>query len=507
MQNTEEQIRPVTKAHKLVRSASKGTLSSYENIKHTELSAKVKEITNKPETVREFKKNIDQCIFSTKLCHIVLRNLSSSKPNSQTNLLGGVAKKLGSPKKSIVSNQNFMNKIPSQKKIETAKEIHKEKLNEKQPPEIIKIEIHKEETHKDQNYKKDGFLKEKHKEEKLPPNAKMLANHKRHKSEQNIKQPSKLQNDGNSKGKGTGSRLTSRRCSNTGADPVIILDMIETNSEMITATGTHENEGSTDHNLTKEQIIENNKGYVKKHHEIPPTSLDNYKFVKLIGKGAFGKVTLGIHKLTGKYVAIKTIEKSQMKDDFSRKKVFREVYILKKIRHGNVIRLLEVFESQKHLLIVMEHAGGGDLLQYIKKKKRLTEDEAKNIFREIVYGLGHIHSRSVLHRDIKLDNMLLDSDKHVKICDFGVSKIMNKGTGTIKEQCGTPAYIAPEIISEEGYSGFYADYWSLGVLLYAMLTGTVPFKAGNMKDLHSMIQKCEYTIPEYLTKGILMRKL
>ena len=121
--------------------------------------------------------------------------------------------------------------------------------------------------------------------------------------------------------------------------------------------------------------------YIKKNNEIPPTTLDYYKFVKLIGKGAFGKVTLGIHKLTGKYVAIKTIEKSYMKDEFSRKKVFQEVYILKKIKHSNIIRLLEVFESPKHLLMVMEYAGGGDLLQFVKKRGRLAEDQARNIFK------------------------------------------------------------------------------------------------------------------------------
>ena len=120
---------------------------------------------------------------------------------------------------------------------------------------------------------------------------------------------------------------------------------------------------------------------MKKHKEIPPTTLDYYKFVKLIGKGAFGKVTLGIHKLTGKHVAIKTIDKAYMKDEFSRKKVFQEVYILKKARHSNIIRLLEVFESPKHFLMVMEYAKGGDLLQYVKKRRRLEEDNARHIFK------------------------------------------------------------------------------------------------------------------------------
>ncbi len=228
--------------------------------------------------------------------------------------------------------------------------------------------------------------------------------------------------------------------------------------------------------------------------------MDYYKFVKLIGKGAFGKVTLGINKLTGKQVAIKTIDKSYMKDDFSRKKVFQEVYILKKTRHANVIRLLEVFEGPKHLFIVMEFAPGGDLLKYVKKKGRLSETEARRLMRQIVFGLGHIHSRGVLHRDIKLDNILLDADGSVKICDFGVSKIINKGE-IIKEQCGTPAYIAPEVISNEGYEGFYIDHWSLGVLLYAMLCGTIPFKAQNMRDLLKVIKSTPVTFPVALSDG------
>ena len=138
-------------------------------------------------------------------------------------------------------------------------------------------------------------------------------------------------------------------------------------------------------------------------------------------------MTLGIHKLTGKHVAIKAIDKNYMKDDFSKKKVFQEVFILKKIRHSNIIRLLEVFESPKHFLMVMEYAGGGDLLQYVKQRKRLEETEAKYMFKQIVYGLGHCHCRSVLHRDIKLDNILMDVEGSIKICDFGVSRLINKG--------------------------------------------------------------------------------
>ena len=148
--------------------------------------------------------------------------------------------------------------------------------------------------------------------------------------------------------------------------------------------------------------------------------------MKLIGQGAFGKVTLGVHKLTGKYVAIKTIAKKDMQNEFSRKKVFQEVYILKKIRHSNIIRLLEVFESSKHLLMVMEYADKGDLL-HSNLVGNMTEAQGKYIFKQIVCGLAHCHCRSVLHRDIKLDNILLDGETGVKICDFGVSKMIAKG--------------------------------------------------------------------------------
>lgn len=160
----------------------------------------------------------------------------------------------------------------------------------------------------------------------------------------------------------------------------------------------------------------------------------------------------------------------------------QEVVILKKTRHRNIVRLYEFFETQKHLLFVMELCSGGDLLNYVRKRRRLKEDVAKYVFKQIIEGLGYCHSKQILHRDIKLDNILLDSEGEVKICDFGVSKIVKKGE-KMTEQCGTPAYIAPEILRDKGYEGFSVDIWSAGVVLYAMLYGTVPFKANNMSEL------------------------
>jgi carbon catabolite-derepressing protein kinase len=153
------------------------------------------------------------------------------------------------------------------------------------------------------------------------------------------------------------------------------------------------------------------------------------------------------------------------------------------------------------MLFVMEMCAGGDLLNYVRKRRRLKEDAARHIFRQIVEGLGHIHSRSIVHRDIKLDNILLDGRGNMKIADFGVSKVVVKGE-TMHEQCGTPAYIAPEILLDKGYDGFGVDLWSAGVVLFAMLYGSVPFKANNMTDLHQLIIKGKYTLKDDISEGI-----
>ena len=248
------------------------------------------------------------------------------------------------------------------------------------------------------------------------------------------------------------------------------------------------------------RLIKRNIEHFKTNSEPPKTTTEYYALLKLIGKGAFGKVVLGIHKLTGKYVAIKEIEKKYIQDEFSQHKVFQEIYILKKIRHAHVIRLLEVFEDSSKIFIVMENASGGDLLKYVRNHGMIPENKAREFFRQIVYGLGHIHARSVLHRDVKLDNILLDLEGNVKICDFGISKMISKHD-FIKEQCGTPAYIAPEIISNKGYGGFYADYWSLGVLLYAMLTVDVPFKANSLEQLLAVILQKKITFPSTISNN------
>lgn len=144
----------------------------------------------------------------------------------------------------------------------------------------------------------------------------------------------------------------------------------------------------------------------------------------------------------------------------------------------------------------MELCSGGDLLNYVRKRRKLKEDIAKYIFKQIVEGLYYCHAKRIVHRDIKLDNLLLDEDGSVKLCDFGVSKHLKDHNEVMTEQCGTPAYIAPEILKDKGYKGFGVDIWSLGVCLYAMLYGTVPFKANNMSELHQLILKAKYSLKD-----------
>jgi serine/threonine protein kinase len=230
------------------------------------------------------------------------------------------------------------------------------------------------------------------------------------------------------------------------------------------------------------------------------TSLEFYKLGKPLGKGAFGKVYLGVHKLTGLKVAIKTIEKTFMQDERTRKKVFQEVYIMNKVHDKNVIRLLELFESPKHLMIVLEYAGGGDLLQLLRTRGKLHESEARPIFKQVIDAVQACHREDIIHRDIKLDNILLNEELTlIKLCDFGVSRVAKRGS-KLTEQCGTPAYLAPEIIVNEGYEPFFVDVWSMGILLYALMSATVPFKAKTVPELHKIILRGKYEFPEYFSE-------
>lgn len=172
-------------------------------------------------------------------------------------------------------------------------------------------------------------------------------------------------------------------------------------------------------------------------------------------------------------------------------KIMYETNVLKNLRHKNIIQFFESFESKDYILIIMEYISCGDLLSYVRRRTRIPETIAKFIFKQIIEGIQYIHSKNIIHRDIKLDNILIDLNNTIKICDFGVSKQIRTGE-IISDQCGTPAYIAPEILRNNGYEGYGVDIWSAGVVLYTMLTGTVPFKAHKIEELHKLILKGKY---------------
>ena len=242
-------------------------------------------------------------------------------------------------------------------------------------------------------------------------------------------------------------------------------------------------------NKDTELLISYIRQYYSKHRQYPTTKMRFYKYGRLLGKGAFGKVNLSLHVLTGRLVAIKTINKSKLTSERQKAKIALETSIMKSLFGSNyIVKIFETFETQKHICIVMEYICAGDLLSFIRKRSKLTEPTAKYIFKQILLGLKFIHNRNIIHRDIKLDNILIDLDNNIKICDFGVSKRITK-SDTMSEQCGTPAYMAPELLKGGGYQGFGADLWSAGVVLYAMLSGTVPFKGSDLKESHALTIK------------------
>ena len=154
--------------------------------------------------------------------------------------------------------------------------------------------------------------------------------------------------------------------------------------------------------------------------------------------------------------------------------------------HPSVTKILETFECEKYMLIIMEYISGGNLQNFVKKRRKLCEKTAKILFRQIIQGIRYIHSRGIVHRDIKLENILLDLNNIIKICDFGVGKLIKPNT-ILKDQCGTPVYMAPEILKGNGYKGFPVDIWSAGVALYIMLSGTLPFNKDKEHDLEYAI--------------------
>lgn len=232
----------------------------------------------------------------------------------------------------------------------------------------------------------------------------------------------------------------------------------------------------------------------------PPQITKYYELRETIGSGGFAKVKLAVHSLTGEKVAIKIMNKKELGSDLPR--VQREIDAMKNLTHQHVCQLYHVIQTEEYIFMVMEYAPGGELFDYIVAKDKLREDEARGFFRQIVSAVAYIHDRGYAHRDLKPENLLLDDDQNIKLIDFGlVAKPRGGMTDHLDTCCGSPAYAAPELISGFPYHGNEVDLWSMGVLLYALLCGFLPFDDDNTFKLYKLIQKGEYEVPEWLSPG------
>lgn len=242
---------------------------------------------------------------------------------------------------------------------------------------------------------------------------------------------------------------------------------------------------------------------------------DLYIFGKELGKGSFGVVKLAHQKITGQKVAIKVYDKTKFKKTSQIKRCRTEINLMSQLNSTRVTHLFEAFENSKKIYLVMEVLSGGNLCTYVKSKKFLRESEALKIFKQIAEAIAFLHNEmGIVHRDIKLENILFTGSKRIKLADFGfsvfvedneenVEKVGVSGTKKfLKSFCGTPSYMAPEIIKKKGYEAFPVDVWSLGVVFFAMLFGRFPFRAKNHEDLYKLILAGKYSVPESLSNEV-----
>ncbi|KDP21674.1 hypothetical protein JCGZ_03345 [Jatropha curcas] len=228
--------------------------------------------------------------------------------------------------------------------------------------------------------------------------------------------------------------------------------------------------------------------------------MQRYDFGRFLGQGNFAKVYHGRNLKSGQSVAIKVIDKEKILKVGLINQIKREISIMQLVKHPNVLQLYEVMASKSKIYFVIEYAKGGELFKKVAKG-RLKEDVARNYFQQLLSAVDFCHSRGVYHRDLKPENLLLDDNGVLKVSDFGLSALVesNCQDGLLHTTCGTPAYVAPEVISRKGYNGAKADIWSCGVILYVLLAGYLPFHDANLILLYKKISKAEYKFPNWFS--------
>ena len=224
-----------------------------------------------------------------------------------------------------------------------------------------------------------------------------------------------------------------------------------------------------------------------------------YLLGEALGEGAFAKVRLATQIHIKEKCAIKIVDKRLLEDTKDIQRLKKEIKILKSIRHKNIIQLFDIMESKTNLYFVIEYCKGGELFDYIVKNRRLKEPEACVFFQQIINGVEYLHKQGIIHRDLKPENLLLDYNNNIKISDFGLSTFFSKNH-FLQTACGTPSYAPPEMLEGLQYNGEASDIWSCGIILYAMLCGTLPFTESKEEIIVKKIKMHDYSIPKYLSK-------
>lgn len=232
-----------------------------------------------------------------------------------------------------------------------------------------------------------------------------------------------------------------------------------------------------------------------------------YDIERTIGKGNFAVVKLARHRITKTEVAIKIIDKSQL-DAANLQKVYREVDIMKRLDHPHIIKLYQVMETKNMIYLVSEYASQGEIFDYIAKYGRMPESTARAKFWQILSAVEYCHNRNIVHRDLKAENLLLDSNANIKIADFGFSNYYTTG-GQLSTWCGSPPYAAPEVFEGKRYTGPEIDIWSLGVVLYVLVCGALPFDGCSLQALRDRVLSGRFRIPYFMSSDCesLIRKM
>ncbi|RAL37266.1 hypothetical protein DM860_004188 [Cuscuta australis] len=229
--------------------------------------------------------------------------------------------------------------------------------------------------------------------------------------------------------------------------------------------------------------------------------LGKYDLGRTIGEGAFAKVKFAENTETGENVAIKILAKNTVLEHKMVEQIEREISIMKIVRHPSILQLHEVLSSQTKIYFVSEFASGGTLFDKIVQHGRLNEDEARRYFQQLIDAIAHCHSKGVCHRDLKPENLLLDSIGNLKVSDFGLGALSHHGVKLLHTTCGTPNFVAPEVLGDHSYDGSVADVWSCGVILYFLMARYLPFEGVDLLTLHQKINAAEYVCPSWFTPG------